>query len=25
MTKDEVVDLRHFLEACGIDPAQYPT
>jgi len=24
MTKDEVVNLRHFLEDCGIDPAQYP-
>jgi hypothetical protein len=24
MTKDEVVNLRHFLEACGIGPAQYP-
>jgi hypothetical protein len=24
MPKDEVVDLRHFLNNCGIDPAQYP-
>ena len=24
LPKDEVVQLRHFLEKCGIDPAQYP-
>ena len=24
MPKDEVVQVRHFLEKCGIDPAQYP-
>jgi hypothetical protein len=22
--KDEVVNIRHFLQNCGIDPAQYP-
>jgi hypothetical protein len=22
--KDEVVDIRHFLNSCGIDPAKYP-
>jgi hypothetical protein len=24
MPKDEVVNLRHFLETCGINPADYP-
>ena len=22
--KDEIVDIRHFLNGCGIDPAKYP-
>lgn len=22
--KDEVVNMKHFLSACGVDPAQYP-
>jgi hypothetical protein len=24
MPKDEIVDIRHFLSACGVDPKQYP-
>jgi hypothetical protein len=24
LSKDEVVNLRHFLTTCGIDPAAYP-
>lgn len=24
LPKDDVVQIRHFLEKCGVDPAQYP-
>ena len=24
ISKDEVVEIRHFLEKCGVDPAKYP-